>query len=74
MGKSLLTVSLFECNINTTVFNSWVEQDLILKLPKNSVIVMYNGTVARSGEMANKFQFSIGISTQGENNVKFQLF
>ena len=48
MGKSLLTVSLFECNINTTVFNSWVEQDLILKLPKNSVIVMYNAGFHKS--------------------------
>ena len=27
MGKTLLTVSLFECNINTAIFNHWVEQD-----------------------------------------------
>ena len=48
MGKSLLTVSLFECNINTTIFNSWLEQDLIPKLPKNSVIVMDNAGFYKS--------------------------
>lgn len=36
MEKSLLTVSIFNCNINGAVFNCWVEQDLIPKLPANS--------------------------------------
>lgn len=40
MEKSLLTVSIFNCNINGGVFNCWVQQDLIPKLPANSVIVM----------------------------------
>lgn len=31
--KSLLTVSIFNCNINGAVFNCWVEHDLIPKLP-----------------------------------------
>ena len=51
IGKSLLTVSLFECNINTTIFNSWVEQDLIPKLPKNSVIVMDNAGFHKSPDL-----------------------
>ena len=40
----MLTVSIFEGNINGAVFNCWVEQDLIPKLPANSVIVMDNAT------------------------------
>jgi len=51
MGKSLLTVSLFECNINTSVFNSWVEQDLIPKLPINSVVVMDNAGFHKSPDL-----------------------
>ena len=48
MGENLLTVSLFECNINTTIFNSWVEQDLVPKLPKNSVLIMDNAGFHKS--------------------------
>ena len=48
MGENLLTVSLFECNINTAIFNSWVKQDLIPKLPKNSVLIMDNVSFHKS--------------------------
>ena len=48
VGKSLLTVSIFECNVNTSVFNSWVEQDLIPKLPNNSVVVTDNASFHKS--------------------------
>lgn len=48
MGDKLLTVSMFECNINTTIFNSWVKQDLIPKLPKNSVLIMDNAGFHKS--------------------------
>ena len=48
MGENLLTVSLFECNINTAILNSWVKQDLIPKLPKNSVLVMDNVSFHKS--------------------------
>lgn len=40
----LLTVSLFSSSINTEIFNSWVAQDLIPKLPPQSVIVMDNAS------------------------------
>ena len=48
MGENLLTVSLLECNINTAIFNSWVKQDLIPKLPKNSVLIMDNVSFHKS--------------------------
>ena len=38
----MITVSLFEGTINAATFNSWVEQDLIPKLPATSVVVMDN--------------------------------
>lgn len=41
----LLTISLFEQQpINTLVFNSWLDQDLIPKLPDNSVLVLDNAS------------------------------
>lgn len=42
IGKALLTVSLFQGNINTEVFTAWIEQDLLPKLPSHSVLVMDN--------------------------------
>jgi len=48
VGKSLLTVSLFDCNVNTSIFNGWVEQDLIPKLPDNSVVVTDNASFHKS--------------------------
>ena len=48
VGKSLLTVSIFDCNVNTSIFNGWVEQDLIPKLPNNSVVVTDNASFHKS--------------------------
>ncbi len=42
LGHTLLTVSLFEGTINASTFESWVEQDLLPKLPPNSVVIMDN--------------------------------
>lgn len=45
LEKNLMTVSLFEgSSINTVIFNSWIEQDLVPKLPNRSVIVLNNAT------------------------------
>jgi transposase len=44
IGATLLTVSLFNCNVNSDVFHAWMVQDLIPKLPENAVIVMDNAT------------------------------
>jgi DDE superfamily endonuclease len=40
IGKTLLTVMLITANVDTNVFTSWVQQDLIPKLPDKSIIVM----------------------------------
>ena len=51
LGKELLTVSLFEHNIDTQTFTSWIKQDLIPKLPKDSVIVLDNATFHKNKDM-----------------------
>lgn len=38
--RMLLTVTLLNGNINTEVFVTWVEQDIIPKLPPESVLVI----------------------------------
>ncbi len=40
----LLTVGLTEENVDAQIFNIWLEQDLIPKLPPGAVLVMDNAT------------------------------
>jgi hypothetical protein len=42
LATTLLTVTLFTGTINADVFFAWLSQDLLPKLPPNSVIVMDN--------------------------------
>lgn len=51
VGKHLLTVCLFESTINTVVFDAWVQQDLLPKLPKHSIIVMDNAAFHKGAGM-----------------------
>jgi transposase len=44
LGKMLLCVSLFNCNVDSDVFHAWVTQQLLSYLPTNTVIVMDNAT------------------------------
>jgi transposase len=54
LGKALLTVSLFNTNVNTEIFTSWLEQDLMPKLPPSSVIVMDNASFHKNKLMQQK--------------------
>ena len=49
--NQLLTVSLFEGTINAATFNSWIEQDLLPKLPQKSVVIMDNAAFHKDKEM-----------------------
>ncbi len=40
----LLTVGVFNCSVNTEVFECWIEQDLLPKLKESSVLIMDNAT------------------------------
>ena len=53
LGGLLLTVSLFQTTINTAVFNRWIEQDLIPKLPPQCVLIMDNASFHKSDDMTN---------------------
>jgi len=44
IGKLLLTVGLFNTNINADIFYAWTVQDFLPKLPPHSVVVMDNAT------------------------------
>jgi hypothetical protein len=44
IGTLLLTISLFDDNIDSDTFYGWTVQDLCPKLPQQSVIVMDNAT------------------------------
>lgn len=45
---TLLTLGLFQANINTDIFNTWVIEDLIPKLPPQSVVIMDNASFHKS--------------------------
>lgn len=51
LGGALLTLSLFQTTVNTSVFNAWVIQDLLPKLPEKSVVVMDNATFHKGEDM-----------------------
>lgn len=56
VGNALVTASLFTSNINTEIFTAWVEQDLLPKLPANSVIVMDNATFHKNQQMQSNIK------------------
>lgn len=42
MEMELITVTLFDSNINADIFYAWLTQDLLPKLPDRSVLIMDN--------------------------------
>ncbi|WP_341790737.1 IS630 family transposase [Rickettsia endosymbiont of Polydrusus tereticollis] len=51
LDKALLTVSLFEHNIDTQTFTHWVKEDLMPKLPDGCVIVLDNAAFHKNKDM-----------------------
>ena len=47
----LLTLSLFSSSINTNVFTAWLIQDLLPKLPPQSVLIMDNASFHKGSLM-----------------------
>jgi transposase len=58
LDNQLITVSLFEGTINAATFNSWVEQDLIPKLPASSVVVMDNAAFHKDKAMQEQLSLA----------------
>lgn len=53
IGKLLFAVGLFNCNIDSTVFGTWVENFLLPSLSKPTVIVMDNAAFHKSEATLN---------------------
>ncbi len=56
IGRSLLTIALFDCTTNIDAFTAWTEQDLLPKLSTESVIVMDNATFHKGKSMKQKIE------------------
>ena len=56
LAGTLLTVSLFQTTINTDIFTCWVEQDLMPKLPPQSVLILDNATFHKSETMKHNLE------------------
>lgn len=56
INNKLITASLFKSNIDSDIFYAWLTQDLIPKLPENSVIVMDNATFHKRKDMKEALQ------------------
>lgn len=64
IGSTLLTVSLFSCNIDSDVFHAWTKHDLLPKLPPGAVIVMDNAAFHKRADIKN-------IIVQAEHILEF---
>lgn len=51
IGSVFLTLSVFNCYVNSDVFYSWLTQDLLPKVPKAAVIVMDNASFHKRNDM-----------------------
>ena len=51
IGKFLLTVALFDQNVDADTFYSWTVDDLLPKLPASSVVVMDNATFHKRADI-----------------------
>lgn len=59
---ALLTVCLFDCNIDSDVFYAWLTKDLLPKTPSGSVIVMDNATFHKRSDMIEAIEKAGHIS------------
>lgn len=58
LGTTLLTISLFACNIDSTVFHAWAVNDLLPKLPPASVVVLDNASFHKRQDLQCAFSSS----------------
>lgn len=56
IGRHFLTVGLFECGTDSDVFYGWLTQDLIPKLPEESIVVMDNAAFHKRSDMVEALE------------------
>ena len=54
-GK-FIDVTIFECNIDTVIFNTWLAENLLPKLPDNSVLILDNTSFHNKNFIENTLQ------------------
>lgn len=54
--QNLLTSSLFDCNVDSDVFNGWLENDLIPKLPEKAVFVVDNASFHKEAYIKSRLE------------------
>jgi transposase len=52
----LITIFLFQANIDADIFHHWVVQDLLLKVPAGSVIVMDNASFHKRDDIRQSIE------------------
>lgn len=56
MNGLLITVTLFQFNVNADVFHAWMTKDLLPKIPVGTVIVMDNASFHKRNDIVNSIQ------------------
>lgn len=56
IGTRLITVGLFQTNIDALIFKSWLIQDLLPKLPAQCIIIMDNATFHKTADVKRIIQ------------------
>ena len=56
LDDQLFAVGLYDCSINSDVFDGWVEQLLLPDLPSGSVIVMDNATFHKRSDTRERIE------------------
>lgn len=51
MDNQFITACLFDTNIDSDIFHTWLTRDLLPKLPDNVVVVMDNATFHKRSDM-----------------------
>lgn len=51
-----ITVTLFDCNIDSDIFWAWSKEDLLPKLPDHSVIVLDNATFHKRSDILDLYE------------------
>lgn len=57
-GGDIIAPMIYECSMNSEMFNFWLEQQLLPEIPKNSLVVLDNASfhkTERTKELAEKF-------------------
>ena len=57
-GGDIIAPMIYECSMNSEMFNFWLEQQLLPEIPKNSLVVLDNASFhksERTKELVEKF-------------------